>query len=234
MSGNDWAIWSGAIVASLLLHGLLLLNSGSLAGNSEKLKQKRHTTRVSFRSVAALQTAPLPSQPMPEKPPEREVTESAEAPPQPEPPKQEERTQKAHQPEPKTKPVTKQEVTPPVPTSSEAEKSPAAAEVMPGSVDDPAFIEQAKQEYLRRLMAHIESYKHYPRAARRRGIEGEVRIRFTLHQAGRMSALVVDGEQRVLVSAARDAVEAAEPMPLPPDSMPLPWDVSFTMRFTLR
>lgn len=234
MSGNDWVIWSGAIGASLLLHGLLFFNSGSLSGNSEENKVKRHTTRVSFRSATAPQTLPLPSQPMPEKPPEPEVTESAEPPPQPEPPKHENRTKKARQPESKTRPVTQQEVPPPVATTAQAEKSPAATEIVAGSVSDPAVIEQAKQEYLRRLMAHIEAYKHYPRAARRRGIEGEVRIRFTLHQAGRVSGLDVDGEQRVLVASAREAVEAAEPMPSPPDSLPMPWEVSFTMRFTLR
>ena len=234
MSGNDWAIWSGAIIASLLLHGLLFFNSGSLAGNSEEVKVKRHTTRVSFRSVAAPQTAPQPSQPMPDKPPEPEVTESAEPPPQPEPSKQEKRTEKARQPQADKKPIPKQDVPPPVATSMQAEKSPAAAAVVAGSVEDPAVIEQAKQEYLRRLMAHIESYKHYPRAARRRGIEGEVKVRFTLHAAGKVSSLDVGGEQGVLVVAAREAVEAAEPMPSPPEALPLPWEVSFTMRFTLR
>lgn len=233
MKGNDGAIWLGAIAASLLLHGLIFFNTGSLAGNNEQEQAKRHATRVSFRSVAAPQTVPQTVQPVPEKPPEPEVTEAAEPPAKPEPPKQEKRAMKARQPEPREKPVPQHEPPAPAATAAEAEKSPAASEAIAGSVEDPALIEQAKQEYLRRLMAHIESYKHYPRAARRRGIEGEVRISFTLHQAGRVSALVVDGEQRVLVSAARDAVEAAEPMPLPPASMALPWDVSFTMRFTL-
>jgi len=233
MSRNDWAIWSGAIIASLVLHGLLFFNTGSLAGNNEQVKPKRSTTRVSFRAVTAPQAVPQPQQPMPEKPPEPEVTEAPEPPPEPEPPKPEKQTQKARQPQKQPQP-TKQRETPPTPTTEVAEKKPAAAEAVKGTVMDPAVIEQAKQKYLRRLMAHIEAHKHYPRAARRRGIQGETEVSFTLQQGGRVSGVEVSGSQRVLVSAARNAVEAAAPMPQPPDNLPLPWEVSFTMRFTLR
>jgi len=44
----------------------------------------------------------------------------------------------------------------------------------------------------------------------------------------------VEGAQRVLVTAANDALEAARPLPAPPETLPLPWEISFAMRFTLR
>jgi protein TonB len=231
---NDWAIWSGAIVASLLLHGLLFFNSGSVAGNTEQNKPTRSTTRVSFRSVTAPQTVPQPQQPVPDKPPEPEVTEAPEPPPKPEPPKPEKRAEKARQPEPETKPVREEQIPPPAATTAEAEKAPAAAEAVVGSVTDPALIEQARQEYLRRLMAQIESHKHYPRAARRRGIQGDVEVSFTLKAAGKVEGIAAVGGHRLLNSAASDAVTAAQPFPVPPDSIKLPWPVRFTMRFTLQ
>lgn len=230
MKENEWLTWSGAIAASLLLHGLLFFNTGSLAGNSEQVEPKRTATRVSFRSAATAQQA-SPPQSLPEQPPEPEVTESSEPPP--EPPKPENRAEKAREPEPVQKPPEAQ-TPPPLETAAEADKAPAANTDVAGSVDDPAVIEQARQEYLRRLMAHIESYKHYPRTARRRGIQGDVSVNFTLHANGQVTGLLVDGEQKPLVVAANDAVEAAVPMPAPPQTLPLPWEVSFTMRFTLR
>ncbi len=82
-------------------------------------------------------------------------------------------------------------------------------------------------------MAHIEKYKHYPRAARRRRIEGDVRVTFKLQQNGRVGNLIVDGTQEVLNSATQRAVEEALPLPEPPPSLSLPWPVAFTMRFRL-
>jgi protein TonB len=234
MRGRDWIIGSGALVASLLLHGLLFFNAGSVAGNTEQVKPKQSTTRVSFRSVAAPPTVPQPQQPVAEKPPEPEVTEAPQPPPKPEPPKPEKRAEKARQPEQEVKPSSPEQAPPPAATTSETEKAPSAAEVVQGSVEDPALIEQARQEYLRRLMAHIEAHKHYPRAARRRGIQGDVKVSFTLKAAGRAEGLTAVGGHRLLNSAASDAVRDAQPLPPPPDLIKLPWPVNFTMRFTLR
>ncbi|MCW8928152.1 MAG: energy transducer TonB, partial [Gammaproteobacteria bacterium] len=162
----------------------------------------------------------------PEKPPEPKEIEPPEPPPKPAPPKPVERAKKARKPVPPPEPP--RERPPPTPPPA------AATEAVAGTVEDPALIEQAKQEYLRRLLAHIEEHKHYPRAARRRGIEGEVEVVFSLQHGGGVSGLKVDGAHQVLLSAASDAVEAAQPLPAPPDSLELPWQVLFTMRFTLR
>jgi protein TonB len=233
MSVSDWAIAMAALAASLLLHGLLLYNTGSVAGNEEPLAKERTVTRVSFRSVAAPQTLPQPPQPDTEKPPEPEVTEAPEPPPEPEPPKPEKRAEKTRQSEPAPKPPQEPTRSPPVESSAEAEKTPAAAEAVSGTVQDPALIEQARQEYLRRLMAHIESHKSYPRAARRRRLEGDVRVTFSLQGGGRVAALQAEGGHRLLTGAASEAVERAVPLPPPPESLSLPWEVAFTMRFSL-
>ena len=226
----DVALWSGALALSLLAHALLLFKTGSLAGNQERPQQERHVTRVSFRSAAA---APTPPQAEPEKPPEEaEVTEVPEPPPKPTPPKEEKRAERARQPEPAPAPEPPPP-TPPVPTSAAVDKVPVISEAVSGTVEDPALIEKARQEYLRRLMAHIEKHKHYPRAARRRRIEGDAGVTFVLQAGGAVGNLSVEGAQDALNEAARRAVEDALPLPEPPSALGLPWPVAFTMRFTL-
>lgn len=239
MKRYDGLIAAAAVTLSLILHGLLLFNSGSVAGNRDQTTPQPSQTRVSFRSVAAPQTPPQPPQPLPEQPPEPEITETPEPPPEHEPvkaPAPAPRAEKAVQPEPvETQPQHEPTPvpSPPTPATERAEKAPESVPVK-GTVADPALVEQAKQEYLRRLMAHIEAYKHYPRAARRRGLEGDVTISFVLHETGRVSTVTAEGAHRLLLTAASEAVNAAQPMPEPPASQALPWEIAFTMRFTLR
>lgn len=232
MRGRDRLYWSGAITLSLALHGMLFLNIGSVAGNQAEPQPKRNVTRVSFRSAASPPTILLPAPKEAPKEPEREVTEAPEPRPKPTPPKPEKRGERARQvePRPALEPTPQ---TPPVPSSAAADKVPAVSEAISGTVDDQALIEKAKQEYLRRLMAHIEKYKQYPQAARRRRLEGDVRVSFTLQAGGQALALRVEGGPAVLGKAAQQAVEEALPLPLPPPTLSLPWPVAFTMRFTL-
>lgn len=205
MNRFDWSLRSIALVISLLFHGVFFLTTGSVAGNSEQAPAERKVTRVSFRTEVAPQAAPLPQPKVPE-------------------PKIEPRKKKAKK---QREPVPKVEV--PKPPSS-----PTAEAKVAGTVDDQAFIEKARQKYLRQLMAHIEGYKSYPRAARRRRLEGDVKVAFTLQPGGRVIGLSTGGAHNLLNTAASDAVTAAQPMPKPPETLKLPWQVSFTMRFTIK
>ncbi|MGM0594867.1 MAG: energy transducer TonB family protein [Pseudomonadota bacterium] len=244
MRRGDGLIALLAAALSLLAHALLLFNAGTVAGNSDQA-QPQQTTRVSFRSVAAPPSPPEPLPEPPPKPPEPEVVETPEPPPKPEPEppepepvEPEPKAKKALQPEPpKAPPEPAPEPTPPPPaepSSASTEKAPAPAEKVQGTVAEPGLTEQAKQEYLRRLMAHIEAHKRYPRAARRRGIEGDVAVSFELQGTGDADAITATGAHRVLLTAAREALADAHPLPLPPAEQPLPWTIEFTMRFTLQ
>jgi len=228
MSSRDRGIAAVALAASLLLHGLVLVNTGSKAGNSVRPSPQRTLTRVSFRSVSA----PQPQPEMPDKPPEPEVSEVPEPPPEPEPPKPEKRAEKAHQPEPLREPL-RQPPPPTVATTAEAQKGPAVAEVVKGTVDDPALVKQAKQEYLRRLLGHIESNKYYPAAARRRGLEAMVKISFELLADGRIRKLHITGGHKLLRRAAEEAVERSLPMPRPSVEVTTPLVVNFSMAYQL-
>jgi TonB family protein len=69
-------------------------------------------------------------------------------------------------------------------------------------------------EYLG-LMEAIERVKKYPRLARERGMEGVVRLRFTLNRSGGVDAveLVKSSGYEILDSASISAVYRAAPMP---------------------
>lgn len=65
------------------------------------------------------------------------------------------------------------------------------------------------------IQAAIERTKHYPRLARERGIEGEVRLRFRLNSAGIVESVEVvkSSGYEILDSASVQAVYRAAPMP---------------------
>ncbi|OIO72181.1 MAG: hypothetical protein AUJ56_02035 [Zetaproteobacteria bacterium CG1_02_49_23] len=98
---------------------------------------------------------------------------------------------------------------------------------------DEGRIERETERYLAEVMAHIEQHKWYPKAARRRGIEGEVHVRFTLHPDGTARQLIVENGPDLLLAAAREAVEKAMPMPAPPAIIHCPLECEFRMQFNL-
>jgi protein TonB len=112
----------------------------------------------------------------------------------------------------------------------------AAAPPPPDGADlqvDALLLEQQRNEYLRRLLGHIESHKFYPQAARRRGLEAEVRISFVLLADGQIKNLsVVDGH-KLLRGAAQEAVVRALPLPRPPEAVATPLAINFSMAYQL-
>ncbi|HHH38269.1 MAG TPA: TonB family protein [Sedimenticola sp.] len=99
-------------------------------------------------------------------------------------------------------------------------------------------MEDAQRErlasYLATLLSRIEREKRYPRAARRRGIQGKVDSRFELDCKGRISGLRLRSKEKMLRGATRRAIEAARPLPAPPPGVPCPMPVHFVMEFLLR
>jgi protein TonB len=232
MRVKEVLIWGAAIALSLLLHLLLFVDSGSVAGADKPIAPS--TTRVSFRSVAAPLTSPQ-DEPQEEKltKPEEEVIEAPAPPPKPKPKKEAKRIEKVRQVEP-PKPTRQPEpVTPPVPSTEIAQKQAVQTEAAAGSIDDPALRQKAKHEYLRHLMSHIESHKFYPRAARRRGLQAVVRISFELLADGQIKNLRVTEGHKLLRSAAEEAMARALPMPRPPDELETPLAINFSMAYQL-
>ncbi len=94
-------------------------------------------------------------------------------------------------------------------------------------------LEKQKQAYLQRLLAHIESYKFYPGAARRRSIEGRLDVAFFLDQDGEAYQLTINGGRAVLQRAVRQALNDAQPLPRPPASLKMNEQIAFSMVYEL-
>lgn len=206
----------GAIVLSLLLHSLLFASYGG-APSTENQQLKQAVTRLSFLAPAV--TPAITPEALPEPEPEKPRVE-----PKPEP-KQETTTKPARKK--MTKPVKEEvkQVSQPVAAPSVA--ADAAPQLNEG------VIKRETERYLTEVMAHIEKHKWYPKAARRRGIEGMVKVSFVLGGDGTARQLVVTEGPTLLMAAARKAVEKATPMPAPPVSVDCPLECEFRMRFSL-
>jgi len=148
-------------------------------------------------------------------------------------------------PEPVREPLPEPEpVIEPLPVSNEVrettalvEEQTAASAYTEAPVDKPALdqvaLEDERESYLLQMLAHIDSHKFYPRKARRRGMEGEIKVGFYLLKDGSISDLQVTGGSRVLRKAAKQAVQRALSLPLPPESMRLQEQIRFGMVYRL-
>ncbi|PJC70905.1 MAG: hypothetical protein CO017_02910, partial [Zetaproteobacteria bacterium CG_4_8_14_3_um_filter_59_5] len=164
-------IRTGALTLSFLVHGLLFVSFGGAISASTPEVTTSSVTRLSF----------LPQEPVPQAPPElpEEVVEN-----QPEndaepkkveeaPPNRVEEVKKVATPE-KIKPVKAQ--------SQPRQLAAASVDSQPQVAE--GLIRWERERYLSDVMAHIEEHKWYPGIARRKGIEGDVRVRFVLQSDG--------------------------------------------------
>lgn len=98
---------------------------------------------------------------------------------------------------------------------------------------DPRLIEQTRMTYHAMLMRHIEVHKNYPRVARKRKIQGQILVSFTLLDNGQVKNILINGKKSILKKASLQAIKDALPMPLPPGELSLPMEVKFNMNYSL-
>jgi len=221
---RDGTIRTAALVVSIGLHAVWLINGGGSPSVTQPLQQPSQTvTRLVFAAPQPVPEQPEPKpEPIPEpepvvkKPVKKEIKVAKKQPPS-------KPVEKKIEPEPAEEPV----VEPPAQAVASAPEP-----VQPPAVDD-GLLEEIKQRYLVELMAHIESHKWYPKAARRRGIQGEVQVSFILLPDGTIKDVEVRNGPEVLVAAAGSAVSKALPMPRPPSEVHCPMHCEFSMRFAL-
>lgn len=76
------------------------------------------------------------------------------------------------------------------------------------------------EAYVELVRARIEERRRYPSMARRRRIEGDVRVRLEVDPSGRLEAVrALDAASRILVGPTLEAVERAGPFPAPPEGL---------------
>lgn len=90
-----------------------------------------------------------------------------------------------------------------------------------------------KSQFLAKIRAKINRAKSYPRIAKRRGMQGVVKVRFTILKNGRVGSITVKGP-KVFHASAKSAVKKAFPIKTKNTPLRLPTTVNLTLRYKLR
>ncbi len=101
----------------------------------------------------------------------------------------------------------------------------------PSSSSKRSGSSSAKNRFMARLKAKINANKSYPRIAQKRGMKGNVKVRFRITAAGKVSNLTASGP-RVFVNSAKNAVKKS--FPLSTRGVSLPMNVTFTLNYHLK
>lgn len=179
-------------------------------------------------SQSAAGEASAPEEPYsPPEPPPREVPE-----PEPLPAVTEDAVQEPVPAEP-AKPAEPQETSAETSAAhSGQEGSSALPSTTPADIGGSASTARGVEDARYRILREIEKNKLYPRAARRRGLEGDVTLAFTVEPDGSATAIriIQSTANSLLDTAALKAVENTFPMDVELSS---PLEMQVTLRFAL-
>lgn len=89
-----------------------------------------------------------------------------------------------------------------------------------------------KNLFLAKVRDRINKHKSYPRIAKRRGMQGSVKVDFTIQANGHVSGIMVSGPKAFHTSA-KAAVKKAFPVSVKNVPISLPQKVSITLHYTL-
>jgi len=90
-----------------------------------------------------------------------------------------------------------------------------------------------KNLYIENILLEIEKNKFYPSIARKRNMQENVKVTFTLLENGDVTDLKINGRFKILRHAAKKAMLNALPFNTPPAEMQLPFTVKYSMAFNL-
>jgi protein TonB len=90
-----------------------------------------------------------------------------------------------------------------------------------------------KSQFLSRIRAKINRAKSYPRIAQRRGMQGVVKVRFTILANGKVGHISLNGP-KVFHNSAKRAVKKAFPINTKNAPLSLPTSVNLTLRYQLK
>lgn len=256
---REISFWLIAVLISILLHALFFWSRSEISLPPATVKDTLRITRINFHKVTPQPALSAPLAPTPPKP--KPVRKTVIPHPQPvvmPAPKKLKPVRKKviPRPQPVVMPTPKKleprpepiEVKPPTNEIVSVENEPAPPKVIiEKTIEEAAVVEipavvhvaapvrsLARKMYLHKLLAHIEAHKYYPAVARRRRLEGEVRVSFTIAKDGSFRDLQVSDGAKVLQDAGMKSVQRSLPLPVPDPEIPMPLTISFNMQFRLR
>lgn len=96
-------------------------------------------------------------------------------------------------------------------------------------------IASEKRAFFSTLRSNIQRNLRYPSAARRRGMEGEVGVRFTLNDDGTIGSISVQSGESIFHNAAKAAVASASGIDVPKNlTESLPMEIDLMLEFKLK
>ncbi len=90
-----------------------------------------------------------------------------------------------------------------------------------------------QNRFLANIRAKIDKHKSYPRIAKKRRMQGSVKVKFTILGSGKVGNISVRGP-KVFHSSARRAIKSAFPVNAKRSPISLPAKVNLTLRYKIR
>lgn len=128
--------------------------------------------------------------------------------------------------------------TPPAPKTVTTPQPVVAATAAPAAAPKPDIKPDntsEKRAFLASLRSTIQNNLRYPSAARRRGMEGEVSVRFTLLAGGNIGDISILSGEAIFHNAAKAAVASASGIGIPKSlADDLPMEINLGLEFKLK
>ncbi len=112
----------------------------------------------------------------------------------------------------KIEPIVKEESIPEAPPPPKPIENVEKNEVK--KLPDAALI-TLKEQFFSELKKKIDSNKYYPKAARRRGMEGSVEVRFMITPEGKLDKLQILSGEKIFFESAKSAIAKSFPQKIP-------------------
>jgi len=90
-----------------------------------------------------------------------------------------------------------------------------------------------KNRFLANIRSKINANKTYPRIAKRRRMQGSVKVKFSILRSGRVGKISLSGK-KVFFSSARNAIKSAFPINTRNAVISLPMTINLTLRYSIR
>jgi protein TonB len=104
----------------------------------------------------------------------------------------------------------------------------------PVKVSPKPDLTAAKRSFFASLRTTIQNHLRYPSAARRRGMEGEIDVRFTLANDGTINTISIQRGEAIFHNAVKTAVSSASGIDVPKNlADSLPMEIELTLEFKL-
>ncbi len=120
------------------------------------------------------------------------------------------------------------------PSSQPSVQNAPAAEALQAPAKPKIDIAAEKRAFFASLRSTIQNHLRYPSAARRRGMEGEVGVRFSLSNNGTINAISIRHGAEIFHNSAKTAVASASGINVPKNlAESLPMEIELTLEFRL-